>query len=57
MRIARDAGLGAPSDAELADDLRAGIASQREAWLLRSRSGGLDDSVARLEKTLDEYEA
>lgn len=54
-RIARELGDGAPSDPELARDLREAIESQRSAWLLRSRPGGLDDSVARLEKTLAEY--
>ena len=57
LRIARDIGAAPPSDAELARDLREAIESQRVAWLLRSRPGGLDDSVARLEKTLAEYRA
>ncbi|MBW2395980.1 MAG: glycoside hydrolase [Deltaproteobacteria bacterium] len=54
-RIARGAGLPRPSDPELAADLGSAISRQREAWLARSRSGGLADSLARLEKVLAEY--
>jgi hypothetical protein len=54
-RIARDAKLPCPSDAELSRDLREAIAEQRACWLLRSRPGGLEDSLARLEKTLASY--
>ncbi|MEN8160173.1 MAG: family 20 glycosylhydrolase [Myxococcota bacterium] len=54
-RIARAAGLPGPSDAELRRDLTDAIAEQRACWLLRSRPGGLDDSVARLEATLAGY--
>jgi hypothetical protein len=51
-RIARTAGFERPSDAELRRDLTESIALQRDAWLARSRPGGLRDSLARLEATL-----
>ncbi len=54
-RIARAAGLPCPSDAALRRDLGDAIAEQRACWLLRSRPGGLADSLARLEATLAEY--
>ncbi len=54
-RIARAAGLDCPDDATLRQDLIEAIAEQRACWLLRSRPGGLDDSVAGLEKTLAGY--
>jgi hypothetical protein len=54
-RIARAAGLPGPSDAALRRDLADAIAEQRACWLLRSRPGGLAESVARLEATLAEY--
>ncbi len=54
-RIARAAGFAHPSDAELRRDLEAAITFQRDAWLARSRPGGLTDSLARLEATLSEY--
>jgi hypothetical protein len=54
-RIARAAGLPRPNDAELRRDLDAAIAEQRACWLLRSRPGGLADSLARLEATLAGY--
>ncbi len=55
-RIARLAGFpGRPGDAALAEDLREAITLQREAWLARSRPGGLPDSLARLEATLATY--
>jgi len=53
-RIARDAGVPAPSGAALRDDLVDAIAQQRAAWLARSRPGGLPDSLARLESALTE---
>lgn len=56
-RIARDAGFARPGDAELRRDLAEAIAEQRACWLGRSRPGGLDDSVARLERTLATYGA
>lgn len=55
-RIARAAGFPAPPDAELAADLREAMELQREAWLERSRPGGLGDSLARLEATLATYD-
>jgi hypothetical protein len=50
-RMLREAGGTAPSDAELARDLDEAIAEQRSCWRLRSREGGLEDSIARLEAT------
>ena len=54
-RIAREAGFPCPTDAELVTDLGVAITKQREAWLARSRPGGLADSLARLERTLAMY--
>ena len=54
-RIGRDAGLPHPSDAELRGDLAEAIVEQRACWGLRSRPGGLPDSLARLETTLAGY--
>ncbi len=54
-RIARAAGFPCPTDAALREDLEAGIAEQAACWLLRSRPGGLRESLARLEKTLADY--
>ncbi len=56
-RLARAAGLPAPADAVLRRDLEQAIALQRDAWLARSRPGGLADSLARLEQTLASYDA
>jgi hypothetical protein len=41
----------------LAADMRGIIAEQRRLWLARNQPGGLDDSIARFEKLLAEYEA
>jgi len=57
FRIARAAGFPRPSDGELRRDLAEAIAEQRACWALRSRPGGLADSVARLEATLATYGA
>ena len=57
FRIARAAGFDRPADPELARDLAEAIEEQRACWLLRSRPGGLDDSVARLEKAASDYTA
>jgi hypothetical protein len=46
----------APQRAELATELKPLIEQQREMWLSRSRPGGLDDSIARLELTLEQLE-
>lgn len=54
-RLARESGFAAPSTRELRRDLEEAIEAQRSCWLERSRPGGLDDSIARLEKTLAEY--
>ena len=51
-RLARRAGARTPEDAALRAELVAAIEEQRACWLARARPGGLDDSVARLEKTL-----
>ena len=54
-RIARSAGFECPSDRELGQDLAEAIEEQRGCWLERSRPGGLNDSLARLEATLARY--
>ena len=54
-RMLRSAGGSAPADSELRRDLSAAIAEQRACWALRSRPGGLDDSIGRLEQTLATY--
>jgi hypothetical protein len=54
-RLARDAGLASPDDTALDADLADAIARQRAAWLLRSRPGGLEDSLARLERARAAY--
>ena len=51
-RMLRDAGGTAPETAALYDDLARAIDEQRACWRLRSREGGLQDSIARLERTL-----
>jgi hypothetical protein len=48
-------GCASPTDAELRRYLTEGIEEQRACWLARSRPGGLADSLARLEATLDTY--
>ena len=42
---------------DMADDLRAIMQEYRERWLARNRLGGLDDSLVRMQRLLDEYEA
>ena len=54
-RMARELSAPAPTDAELRRDLGEAIDEQRACWLLRSREGGLADSVARLEATRARY--
>lgn len=54
-RLLREAGRDAPDDAALRRDLAEAIDEQRACWRLRSREGGLADSVARLERTLASY--
>ena len=54
-RMLRETGESLPSDAELRRDLAGAIEEQRLCWALRSRPGGLRDSVARLERTLATY--
>ncbi len=54
-RIARGAGLPSPGTADLARDLAEAIEEQHACWLLRSRPGGLDDSLAGLRRTLAGY--
>jgi hypothetical protein len=48
-------GAPAPGDVHLRRDLAEAIEEQRACWLARSRSGGLEDSLARLSATLDTY--
>jgi hypothetical protein len=55
-RLLRGAGGPAPDDATLRRDLAEAIEEQRACWRLRSREGGLADSVARLERTLERYD-
>src|SRR5262249_28480742 len=50
-RMLHEAGGAAPSDTALRRDLEETIEEQRACWRLRSREGGLADSVARLEAT------
>lgn len=47
------ADLPEPVRAKLADDLRGLIDRHRELWLHRSRPGGLQDSVAQLQRVLN----
>jgi hypothetical protein len=47
-RMARAAGLAAPSATDLLRDHTEAIVAQRDAWLARSRPGGLADSLAQL---------
>jgi len=54
-RMLREAGGDVPSDESLRRDLEDAIEEQRACWRLRSREGGLADSVARLEATLALY--
>ncbi|HXK24631.1 MAG TPA: family 20 glycosylhydrolase [Myxococcota bacterium] len=54
-RMLREAGGAAPSDAASRRDLEEAVEEQRACWRLRSREGGLADSVARLEATLALY--
>ncbi len=50
-------GASANGAASLYDDLAQAIEEQRACWRLRSREGGLGDSIARLERTLAGYAA
>jgi hexosaminidase len=50
----RTLGCG-PDDGALRRDLEALIERQRAVWLESSRPGGLDDSLARLRRALDDY--
>ncbi len=47
--------LGEPTGLPLADDLREIVAEYRALWLARNRPGGLNESAARLESLLVEY--
>jgi hypothetical protein len=51
-RLAVQAGGHAPDTATRAADLREAIAEQEACWLLRSRPGGLPDSLTPLQRTL-----
>jgi hypothetical protein len=55
-RLLRASGLPAPSDDALRRDLGQAIEEQRACWLARARPGGLIDSLARLERTLESYD-
>ena len=48
--LGAEAGLAVPEPAARRGELAAATAAQRACWLLRSRPGGLDDSVRRLER-------
>jgi hypothetical protein len=54
-RLVRETGEVRPTDAELRRDLAAAIEDQAACWRLRSREGGLADSLARLQSTLAGY--
>jgi hexosaminidase len=54
-RLARKAGGSAPDDPALAADLRTTMEAFGETWLERSRVGGLDESLGRLDRTLRRY--
>ena len=54
-RLARRHDQPAPEADALRRDLEETISAQRETWLATSRPGGLDDSVARLERSLGDY--
>ena len=54
-RLLRESGAEQPSDPELRRDLAAAIEEQAACWRLRSREGGLADSLARLRSTLASY--
>jgi len=55
-RLLRAAGEDRPTDEELRLDLSDAIAEQAACWRMRSREGGLVDSLARLEAALEKYE-
>jgi hypothetical protein len=42
---------------EMADEMRSIMQDFRERWLARNRPGGLDDSLVRMQRLLDEYES
>jgi hypothetical protein len=48
-RLARTHGLPCPDDASLSADFRSLRDEQAATWLERSRPGGLDDSLAKLD--------
>ncbi len=53
--LRRTNGNSAPDDDTMHADLAEAIELQHDAWLARSRPGGLSDSLDRLERTLGEY--
>ena len=55
MLLAQEAGLETPTSEELAADLLEAIEWQSNAWLRRSRPGGLDDSLRRLHGAVDRH--
>jgi len=54
-RLARRNELPAPGADALRADLHDAIAEQARVWSKRSRPGGLPDSLARLERALEDY--
>lgn len=52
--LGAEAGIETPSPSERASQLEDLIARYRAAWLTTSRPGGLDDSTAHLDATVDE---
>lgn len=48
LRLLHEAGGSAPADTEMRRDLDDRIAEQRVCWLMRSRAGGLEESLGRL---------
>lgn len=56
-RLAKFCSFEVPSDHVLAEDLLESMDLHRRAWLGRSRPCGLDQSLARLERTLQTYGA
>jgi hexosaminidase len=54
-RLYAEAGGRTPSNSDLAKDLSEAIEEHRACWRERSRPGGLEDSAAHLERTLESY--
>ena len=54
-RLARRSGLPCPDTRALHRDLSDAIAEQGATWSASSRPGGLEDSLARLRRALEDY--